>query len=270
MRRLVVALVLVDLIVGVGVASTRHAAGPQRVTSAARAPGPSSKSASASGSASATTASTDSTVASDPTMPAADSGATASAVDGSSSSADGPGPGASPTTTTAPEPTTTPPGPSCHNSHDSACGPLVWSPSPQAATTPTEQITVTPAHPHPGDLVTFHVVVHDDHAPVFAGNPCYGDTGCLVRTDGAPANDVGYGPWSPPVVRPTTYDDGTHFTHTYQNAGEYTMRVTVQAISYLYGDDCPGDPSLAPYDDQYPCVDPYAYFGYATVTIDVT
>src|SRR5438067_8173310 len=116
----------------------------------------------------------------------------------STGSGDDSGPMPSTTVAHAPPPTDPPAAPACHNSHDPACGDFSWSPDPDNS--PVEwQVTSDPQQPQAGQPVTFYVTVTDHESRVLVGNECYGDHGCLARTDFYEASPIGYGPWTPPM-----------------------------------------------------------------------
>ena len=134
----------------------------------------------------------------------------------------------SPTTTTEP----------CRNSTNPACGPFRWDPDPGPNEPLTVSVTFTPAHPHPGEPVTFFVRAVDPDATWFwRVSMDYGDPPGAGAIDGsswdanaypdycAPAK---YGPWTPPPRRAGDETLGNPpekgIAHTYAAAGAYRAR----------------------------------------------
>jgi hypothetical protein len=238
-RVLVAGLVAVNLLVGT-LAATRDTSSGQRVASVA-----------ARGSEGTTSSTTTTIAASDEplTVDTTPGDAVPPTSDVSTTPTPG-GPDSSPSTT-APSP---PEGPSCHNSHDPACGDFYWSPA-AANTALTLQTTFEPAEPHVGDVVTFHVTAVDNESKVGGAVTCFGESACLPRTDGPAYSEIGYGPWAP-MVRPTTFT--MDFQHTYSKSGTFSATVVARSFSYYVGEDCPGNPSDPAGSFGFNCFDPFA------------
>ncbi len=109
----------------------------------------------------------------------------------------------------------------CRNSHDPACGPLVWDPPPGPNQPLTVKVTVTPEVPKAGEIVTFHVVVDDPDGGILQGyqdTVDYGDGSPFLGAGGHLDCFPGYGPWDS-AARPV--HEELVFKHVYEHAGTY-------------------------------------------------
>jgi hypothetical protein len=254
-RRVIAVLIAFNLAVG-ALAATNHASSSQRVGSAAGRVSDAT-----------TSSTTTSTGAPSPgdtlpeeTVPTAADVSTTTAVTDETTRADG---GSEPSTTAPPPGSDPRPGPSCHNSHDPACGDFHWTPTP-VNTEVDWHYSVSPAQPNVGDVVTVRVFGSDAESHSGGGVTCWADP-CLSRTDGPVGGPVGYGPWSPPTA-PSTFDLSVR--HTYQQAGTFTVRLTIASFGYSFGEDCPGDPSQ-PAGNDHTCYDPYREYLQPSFTLTV-
>lgn len=141
----------------------------------------------------------------------------------------------------------------CRDSYDPACGEFRWDPDPGPNQPVSVTVTMEPANPHPGDEVTFHVVVDDpDHqvSPACGNSIEYGDgygegTACPLMACRQP-----FGPHTPPAREPGQLS--TDIVHTYADAGSYTATFVFDSGS------------------NFDCDDPYASSGERSITFEVT
>ncbi len=124
-------------------------------------------------------------------------------------------------------PTTAPPA-TCRNSHDPACGPLVWDPQPaNAPATLTASPSATVARV--GEEVAVQLVADDPDAPVGpVCGPAVGwgdDSGVVCPALCQLVHGDKFGPWDPPPPQPGHYE--TVERHVYTTPGTYTISVHV-------------------------------------------
>ena len=122
--------------------------------------------------------------------------------------------------------------PVCRNSFDQRCGPFHWDPPPHPNAPMRISITATPSRPKAGEEVSFVVEGEDPDANRLPCHPSleYGDgetnsdfnTYC-VGMGRFPRSAPAYGPWSPPPREKGTFRSSA-FTHTYREAGTYTIK----------------------------------------------
>lgn len=135
----------------------------------------------------------------------------------------------------------------CRNSSDPSCGPLAWSPAPGANQPLSIAVSVSPALPKAGELVTVTVVAADPDAVVTTngGSYFFADPHSQEAQIGFPAMvDAGvarYGQWTPPSPQPGGIE--LSFAHTFSQAG--TFDFTFAALSGDEGD--PGNVERNPY-----------------------
>jgi hypothetical protein len=151
------------------------------------------------------------------------------------------------TTITRSRPTITTTALVCRNSYDARCGPFRWDPDPGPNEPSTAQISYSPANPHVGEEVTFHVTYFNPDGPAGSceNTTSYGD-GTTVKGSCAVLPPPGgcktaYGPWTPPARKAESV--AFDITNSYKAAGTYTVMVEGDA-----GDD-PCDQPTNPYRD---------------------
>jgi hypothetical protein len=120
----------------------------------------------------------------------------------------------------------------CHNSHDPACGPLVYDP-PFTNAPATVTIAKDPAAPVVGETVTFTMHITDPDSGKYAAIPGCSPSGRFGDGTGpnspvciADCVGPGYGLWDPPKTEPA--DLKYTFRHAYTKAGNYTAVFSLQ------------------------------------------
>ncbi len=131
-----------------------------------------------------------------------------------------------------------PPAPNCYNSHDPACGLLVWFPAPAANQPASATITFSPPAPVANAEVTITVVESDpDASPNGCRTLDFGDGSSAIPPMPHTDDPHMYGPWAPPPAIA-----GSHaftFTHTYKASGTYTVAFGGDTGSWgRVADDC--------------------------------
>ncbi|HEY2430601.1 MAG TPA: hypothetical protein VGI06_16810 [Acidimicrobiales bacterium] len=142
-------------------------------------------------------------------------------------------------------------------SHNPACGPFYFSPSPAPDQPLHITVTTSPSAPVAGEQVTFHVVMDDADGPI----------GCIANeSDGVmgTASDCGvvptcdrYGAWPPPAPAPG--HRAADYTETYSKPGQYTFSIHVTPNATPCTDDRTGRGEQ-----------PYESSGSASTTITVS
>jgi plastocyanin len=136
----------------------------------------------------------------------------------------------------------------CLNSFDPACGRFYWSPTPGSNADISVSVGASSATVPAGEPVSFTANGDDPDAKIACGLIYYGEgtnIGTAVRIRRQ------YGRWEPPAKTHGTMTKT--YTHTYENAGTYTV-----VASFKSGDGCAED------------YNPYGSEGSAAVTITVT
>ncbi len=133
----------------------------------------------------------------------------------------------------------------CRNSHDPACGPFYFDPTPVNQPMVVE-VTYSPENPQPGEQVTFTVRVRDD-GPAGPGRQCgnfqsygKGELASGVCSVSCVPLEPKYGPWDPPPPANTDFEDT--FRYTYSKPGTYIASFSYNPLT----DDC----GMNPYHSQ--------------------
>ncbi|MDQ3978585.1 MAG: hypothetical protein M3314_03410 [Actinomycetota bacterium] len=133
--------------------------------------------------------------------------------------------------TTASSPSATPTTVPCRNSHDPACGPFYFEPSPDPDQSMTVEVTVSPSTVKVGQEVVFHVVRRDADG-VFGGRLAtnFGDVQSHGDFGTEPCDR--FGPWDPPPKNPSVATVTEEIRHSYYAAGTFTA-------TFSYGPEPP-------------------------------